>query len=269
MVGYREDPRTRSLETAMNRISFDMMLDGSNLGPIIAVRTLFRGRKDLLPSSFVLPQSRSDLPNRAVSSPAERIPCSLDREGEVPLVEIGRQRFARRQMPQSKTIVGPTSSIGRLFAPPLDQRSGTHPIQHSRFAGAPSATGIRSSLRSCGSSTARRHPVSICIWFWTTMRPTTIPRSAPGWPSGPGSTSTSPRPPPSGSTRWSAGSPSSASAPSSAARSTASPTSSEPSKDSSTTTPRPRPRSSGSRPPIQSSRKSKDYLCVFGGHNTN
>ena len=36
----------------MNRISFDTMLDGSNFGPIIAVRTLFRGRKDLLPSSF-------------------------------------------------------------------------------------------------------------------------------------------------------------------------------------------------------------------------
>lgn len=36
----------------MNRISFDMMLDNSNFGPIIAVRTLFRGRKNLLPSSF-------------------------------------------------------------------------------------------------------------------------------------------------------------------------------------------------------------------------
>ena len=36
----------------MNLISFDMMLDGSNFGPIIAVRTLSGGRKDLLPSSF-------------------------------------------------------------------------------------------------------------------------------------------------------------------------------------------------------------------------
>ncbi len=36
----------------MNLISFDMVLDGSNFGPIIAVRTLFGGRKGLLPSSF-------------------------------------------------------------------------------------------------------------------------------------------------------------------------------------------------------------------------
>ena len=36
----------------MNRINFDTMLDDSNFGPIVAVRTLFRGEQDLLPSSF-------------------------------------------------------------------------------------------------------------------------------------------------------------------------------------------------------------------------
>ena len=82
------------------------------------------------------------------------------------------------------------------------------------------------------------------------------------------STSTARRPPPHGSTRWSAGSPPSASAPSSGDRSTASPISSGPSKASSPTATRPRPRSPGSRRPIQSSGSSKDCPSVFAGRNT-
>ena len=104
---------------------------------------------------------------------------------------------------------------------------GLHPRHHgctTPFAAldvvSGKAVGIKSSLRSCGLSTAKRRPVSTCIRFRTTMRPTTIPRSAPSWPSSPGSTSASPRPLPLGSTRWSVASPSSASASSSAARST-------------------------------------------------
>ena len=127
LIGCGKNTRTRSLETGMNRINFDTMFDDSNFGRSLRFERCSKADKTSRHRCIVFPQGRSNLPNRASTSPARRIPCSLDRERRG---TGGRNRAPTLCSPSnaaSKTIVRRHPQLDVSSRRRLTERTGAHP----------------------------------------------------------------------------------------------------------------------------------------------